>query len=415
MSGASVVFFIKVFGAFLSLLLNILLSRFLGAENVGIYFLSLTVVNIVIVVSMVGLSNAIIKYSALTYIKSDWEGLLGLHKNSIVIITFTATISTLLILFFAPWISSNIFHKPELCIPIRWMSLAVLPINLVTIYISLLKGAQKFAFATILESLIVSSGMIILLLIFKNQLNISVAGMCYVVAAFVNLVFGITIWRIVTTDRVGTRKYFNYKKLLQTCLPLYGVAIMNMIMSMSDTVMLGIWQENHVVGIYGVALRITAVSSMFLVVVNTIVAPKFSILFENGEHDSLSQLVRNSTFLMVLVATLFLVLFISIPDFILSLFGEEFVVGKMILIILAVGQFVVLSTGPVAALLMMTGHERFHRNTTTLSAALNIMLNFLLIPVYGGAGAAFATAFSLSIKNVLAVMHVRKQLGIRLL
>ncbi|HOO47262.1 MAG TPA: polysaccharide biosynthesis C-terminal domain-containing protein, partial [Deltaproteobacteria bacterium] len=85
-----------------------------------------------------------------------------------------------------------------------------------------------------------------------------------------------------------------------------------------------------------------------------------------------------------------------------------------VLIILALGQFVVLATGPVAALLMMTGYEKFHRNTTALSAALNVVLNFTLIPRYGGEGAAFATAVSLSVKNVLAVLHVRKRLNIPL-
>ena len=415
LSGASVVFFIKFFGAILAVLSNILLSRFLGAENVGIYFLSLTVVNIAIVISMFGLSNAIIKYSAQSYAKRDWESLLGLHRNSAAIITFTATISTLLIILLAPWFASSFFHKPELSAPLRWMALIVLPTNFIGIYICIFKGMQNIVPATIAESLVVSLLMIVLLLIFKDIINVSTAAMCLVAATVTNLFFGVIIWRMIISDQKRSRKYFDIKKLLQTSLPLYAVALMNMVMSMSDIVMLGLWQDSHVIGIYGVALRIAAVSSMCLVVVNTIVAPKFSILYEKGDYDALSQIARASTFLMVIIAALFLILFISIPGIVLSLFGEEFVAGKTILIILAIGQFVVLSTGPVAALLMMTGHEKFHRNTTIYCAVLNIVLNFMLIPAYGGVGAAFATAFSLSLKNILAVLHVRKQLNIRLL
>lgn len=416
MSDASVVFFIKVAGASLTLLLSILLSRLLGAENVGIYFLSLSIVNTAIIVSMVGLSNAIIKYSAQSYAKGDWKSLGGLYKNSVVIVTLTAIISTLLIVVYAPWISSYIFHKHELCTPLRLMGLSILPINLVTIYVSLFKGIQKFAYATIAESLILSMIMVMIILLFssKNMANVNVVGMSYLIAAIVNLAFGIGVWHFFTTGQRSSNGHFAKKKLIQTSLPLYCVALMNMVMGMSDTIMLGLWKDSHVVGIYGVTLQITAVSSMFLVVANTVVAPKFSILFKNEEHDSLSQLVRSSTFLMSLIAALFLVLFISFSDLILSLFGKEFVAGKIILIILAIGQFIALSTGPVAALLMMTGHEKFHRNTTIFSTILNIILNFLLIPAYDGAGAAFATAFSLSLKNILAVLHVQNKLKIHL-
>lgn len=414
-SGAGVVFFIKVIGAILTFISNILLSRFLGAENVGIYFLSQTVVGIAAIISMFGLSNAIIKYSAQSYSKRDWESLLGLHGNAATIITFTATISTLLIVWLSPWIATSIFNKPEMGSPLRWIVLILLPANFVGIYVCFFKGMQKIVPATIAESLLASLLMIILLLMFKDFLNVSTAAMCLVAATTANLLFGMTIWRILTSGQKRYRKFFDFKKLLKTSFPLYTVALMNMVMSMSDMVMLGIWKDSHVIGIYGVALRITAVSSMCLVVVNTIVAPKFSILHEDGNHDALSQITRASTFLMVVIAAFFLILFISIPGHVLRLFGEEFIAGKMVLIILALGQFVVLSTGPVAALLMMTGHEKFHRNTTIFSALLNIALNFFLIPYYGSVGAAFATGFSLSLKNILAVLHVKKQLNIRLL
>lgn len=392
------------------------MSRYLGAEKVGIYYLALTVTNIAIVVSMVGLNNSLVKYSAQSFANHDWKTLVEIHNGSIAIVAITSFIAMLLIIVLAPWLAGNIFHKQALCNPLRYVAITIIPINLVAIYVSIFKGLKKIISATVAESLYTSLFMILLLIAFREILSVSIVGMLLLAATGTNLIIARAVWhKTASSQGVNKKRIAVNKKLLQTSWPLYAVALMNMVMSMSDVVMLGLWKDSHVIGIYGVAVRITSVSSMFLVIVNTIVAPRFSILYDRGDHESLSNIARFSTLFMVVIAAFFLILFISIPDFILYLFGEEFVSGKNIVIILAVGQFVVLSTGPVAALLMMTGNEIFHRNTTIFSAALNIALNYMLIPVYGGVGAAFATAFSLSLKNILAVMHVRKRLRIRVL
>jgi O-antigen/teichoic acid export membrane protein len=294
------------------------------------------------------------------------------------------------------------------------MCLAILPMNLMTVHVSLLKGTQKFKGATLTESLGVNVVMITLLFAFQKQMSSSVACICFAISAVIVSCIGFGIWRQKMPKLTNIEGTFNHRIFMQTSFPLFGVAIMNLIMSMSDTIMIGLWHNSNLVGIYGVALRITSVSSMFLVVVNTILSPRFSVMFHDGDHNSLSRLTREATFLMAILAALFLMILVVFPGLFLALFGEEFVLGTKVLIILAVGQFVVLSTGPVAALLMMTGHERFHRNTTALSAAVNIILNIVLIPSLGAEGAALSTAFALALKNILAVMHVRNKMNISL-
>jgi O-antigen/teichoic acid export membrane protein len=315
----------------------------------------------------------------------------------------------------APLVATHIFHKPDLSAPLRWMSIAILPMNLLTVHVSLLKGTQKFAGATLIESVGVNVVIISLLFVFHKQMTSTIACICFSVSTILASYVGLLVWRKRFPNLKNIKGNFDHRVFIQTSLPLFGVALMNLVMSMSDTIMIGLWHNSYLVGIYGVALRIASVSSMFLVVANTILAPKFSVMFHNEDHIGLSRLAREATILMAFLAAIFLTMFVVFPTFFLGLFGDEFIFGKKILVILAVGQFVVLSTGPVAALLMMTGHEKFHRNTTALSAAMNIILNIVLIPSHGAEGAAFSTAFALALKNILAVMHVRKKMNISLL
>ena len=414
LSGLSIVFFVKILGAFFVLILHILLSRFLGSEKVGIYFLSLTVVNIAIIASAFGLGNAIVKFSAQSYVKNDWQSLFGLQRNAISIVISTSTFLTLLTVIFSPWIAIHIFHKPALIDPLRWMALCVLPVNLVGIYSSIFKGVQKFSISTIIENLIVPILIIILLLFFKNEISVSLVCIFYSSATILNSIFAFFLWKQFSNKQKDNREHFKYKTLLNTSLPMYVVALMNMLMGMSDTIMLGIFKDSHTVGVYNVALRISTLSSMILVVVNTVIAPRFSILFFKNEKLALERIARNTTIFMTIIAAILLITFISIPGFILTIFGKDFIDGKIVFIILSFGQFVVLSTGPVAALLMMTGNEKYHRNTVVISAFVNILSNFILIPIYAGVGAAIATSFSLILKNILAVFYVERKLGILL-
>lgn len=409
------VFIIKTGGALFTLLSYILLSRLLGAANVGAYYLSLSVISIASTLSLLGMNNPIVKYSARSYEKKDTRTLTDLYTFTVSVSFLCSFLLFIIVYIAAPIISNHLFHNPELINNIRLMSLAIIPMNLMMIHSSMLKGIQKSNNATIVESLAMPSTMTLLLLLFSSHTTLLHASIFYIVATFVSLWAGYTFWKkhILKATGASLSATFNRKQFLNTSMPLFSVAVMTMIMGLSDTIMLGYWHNSETVGVYGSALKVASISTMFLVVANTTLAPKFAILFEKGAHNELAILVRKSTQIMSLISLFFLITYLLIPEFLLSLFGEEFIRGKTTLIILSIGQFFVLGTGAVANLLMMTGHEKFHRKTTTFSAVLNIVLNFVLIPSYGSEGAAFATSLSLALKNIIAMQFVRVKLNIR--
>ena len=79
----------------------------------------------------------------------------------------------------------------------------------------------------------------------------------------------------------------------------------------------------------------------------------------------------------------------------LAIFGADFEVADTALVILAVGQLVALASGPVGAVLVMTGRERLQRDAAAAAVAVNLVGNLVLVPTYGMVGAASATAVAL--------------------
>src|SRR5699024_8610213 len=100
--------------------------------------------------------------------------------------------------------------------------------------------------------------------------------------------------------------------------------------------------------------------------------------------------IKATRFLFVfsLISTFLLLVF---SEFILSVFGAEFVQGQSALILRTLGQFVNIAVGGVWYMLSMTGKPKFQMYANSFALLLNILINFILIPKYGISGAAFAS------------------------
>ena len=130
-------------------------------------------------------------------------------------------------------------------------------------------------------------------------------------------------------------------------MPLFWVMLMNLVMNWTASFLLGVWGTKSDVGIFNVAARTAQVTSFILIAVNSIAAPKFAELYNQGNKAALGRLARRSTWLMTLVASPVLLLFVLFPGRIMALFGKPFEGGAAVLGILSIGQFVNVVTGSV--------------------------------------------------------------------
>ena len=59
----------------------------------------------------------------------------------------------------------------------------------------------------------------------------------------------------------------------------------------------------------------------------------------------------------------------------------------------------------------MTGNEKSVRDAVIASVVVNLILTVILIPHFGGIGAAIATGTSLVALNIYCIIAIRKRLG----
>jgi O-antigen/teichoic acid export membrane protein len=95
-----------------------------------------------------------------------------------------------------------------------------------------------------------------------------------------------------------------------------------------------------------------------------------------------------------------------------AIFGPEYLPASASLVILVVGQLVTAATGAVGYVLMMGGKERPWLWLSLAALAADVVLNVLLIPPFGLAGAAAATTISVAALFGAGLYLVRRDLGL---
>ncbi len=410
--GASIAFVLKVLAAGFAFGLNVVLARLLGAEGSGIFFLAFTIVLIVAAIGRVGMENALVRFVAANVASGQLGKVLGVYQKAMLYSFVSAAILSVLLYLLAPWISLTIFSKLELSQPLSIMAIAVVPIALLTLHAQALQGLKRIAASISVLSVIVPFLTCLIAILFVPEYGIDAAVRGYLFATIITFVIGWWFWKMATTSFKNQVAEFDQKELLASSMPLLGIVVMGMVISWSPMLFLGIWESSENIGIYSAAARTATLTSFVLIAVNSIAAPKFAALYQQGDMEALGSVARQSTKLMVLLASPVLLCFLFVPEWILKIFGEEFKQGSAILVILTVGQFINVATGSVGYLLMMSGNERLVRNNLLFCTFLAVLLSLWLIPNYGVIGGAFGAAFVLSTQNLIAMFVVWKKLNI---
>lgn len=412
LGGAFIAFLLKALAAGSNFGFSVLLARLLGAHGAGMYFQALTLTTIAVVLGRVGLPNALVRFTAANAAIGDWEKVSGLFRKAITIALFTSAIAALLLAGVSQWIAEAVFSEPQLGSITRWMSLTIVPAVLSIFYAHLLKGLKRIAAAISIESVTIPFVAMVGTFAVVPSEGIQVAVSVYTVAVVLNLVLALALWRNAAPYTMSVRGHFDTGELLQSSMPLFVMTLLQLVNQSTSTIMLGMWHNSTEVGIFSAANRTASLTSFFLIAVNSIAAPKFAALYKQGDVNALRRTAQDSAKLMALGAALPLLLFILFPGWIMSIFGSQFVPGKLALSILSIGQFVNVVTGSVGFVLMMSGHEAVMRNIIAFSAVMNVFGNGLLIPTMGFLGAAIAGAVTLSLQNLLAAAMVWRLLGI---
>jgi O-antigen/teichoic acid export membrane protein len=245
---------------------------------------------------------------------------------------------------------------------------------------------------------------------FPGRLSAPTAMGANVVSGAVALCVGIFFLRQILPPEINMAKAeYTLRPWLNAAFPMLVYGGAQIVLGQTDIVMLGAIRGAAEVGLYAAANRLVYLLMYVTVSVEVIMAPIISRLYTIQEKDRLQRIVTKSVRLAFFAVFPFGLILIFAGDYVLVIFGRGFIAATAALTILTTGRLVGIALGSGGLLLGMTGHERTVAMVLTAICLSNILLNALLIPQFGIEGAAFSTAISLFMAQLLLSIYAAKR------
>lgn len=407
--------FIKGLGASSAFLLTIVLTRKLGVEQSGVFFLCFSIVSILSVISRLGLDNVILRFVGENKHTGDFEFSWLVVSKAIKITLLSSLIVCLLAIAFSDEVTQYIFKDAAINSGLVLLSPYIIFLSIFTIYAMALQGNGNSIFSTLVLN-IFTNIFVALICLFISSINVGNVIAILLSAGFMNCLLAYLLLRskiILRSEKnkQQTQENIQISKLLQSSLPLLWFMLLGQLIQWSGQIFLGIWSTIEDVALFTTAQRTALLTSFILMAVNIVVAPKFASLYKLNNFKELKSLSDTTMkFVSIISIPIFLTLFIFSTE-IMSLFGTGFEKSSFLLRVLLVGQLVNVLTGPVNYLLAMTGGERFLLKSSLISGAFILIFSILIIPIWGSLGAAVVIACGVILQNLLGAYFVRIKLG----
>lgn len=404
---------VRMLGIAAALGVSVWLGRTLGASGLGIINLAQQVATLLLIVTMLGMDNVLIKRVAIGHENGDAQDIANSLRTASVICGLIATAATVLGILAAPWACRHIFHTEALKIPLIVTLAVLVPQTFSRIYAAALNGFRKVWQSNLVnEALsiwVVALGLVVLHLL-HIRITVISAAVLYAAARLV-VFLSIGTYKRMLFRYKGPRR-MNARPMLKMAMPLLIASSAYIITANADGVMLGWLRSPREVGLYSVAAKVALLESFFLMVSNSAIGPKLAALYAQGRKQEMERMVQRVTGGLILIAMASLAFFILFGHPLLAIWGHDFSGAYLVLVVLGIGQFFNISTGCCGMILTMCGHERVVGYVSTSFVCVNLTLNYFLILRWGAVGAASATAITVAGDNLTKMMLARRKVGV---
>ncbi len=411
---SAIAFAVRVVSAVIAFVSQVLMARWMGVFEYGIFVLVWSTAIIVGNIACLGSHTSIIRYVPEYLGRNLLAELRGILLASRVFTVLSSTLVAgagyLLITALGDRVEAY-YVAPFL------LGVVLIPMIALSDLLQGLARANSWAMTALAPTYLVRPVLIL------AGMDVAVA-MGYEPTARTALVAGIiatyvtTIaqWIGVTTfaDRKvppGPRAY-RFGEWARVSFPIFLVESFFFLLTNADVLMVGRFMQPGDVAVYFATVKTLALIHFVYFAVKAGVAQRYAGIAHTGDRERLRAFARETvtwTFWPSLVMALAV---LALGPFMLSLFGPGFAEGYWLLFPLSAGVVARASIGPAESLLTMSGNEAACARVYAATLAVNIALSFALIPLFGLWGAAIATSSSMVFEAIALALTVWKKLGI---
>ena len=359
------------------------ISRIFGVEQLGKYNYAKNFVEIFATIAMLGIPTYGQREGA--KVRDDRKELSKL-MSELFSLSMLANVVAMFALYLAVFVVDT-FHSYALLIVIFSITIPMTTIGMSWLFVVF----EDYNFTTVLSIIFNFLSIVAMLLLVHRKTDIYMYALITVIASsganIIKFVYSKKYCDIKLTFRI------NFRKHMKPILLMFSAYISVMIYNKTDTVLLGVMGSDYNVGLYSVSTKVyNLVKSCLFALSNVLQTRAVLLAVEGNRKKSDEFLSRSFNMMMTFVIPCMVGMTFMHRDIILFIAGKDYLEAGTSMIILSCSLFFALfSTMHSSTILIPYGREKITLDGAIIGAVVNLLLNFIFIPIWKENGAALTT------------------------
>lgn len=377
----------------------IYVARALGANQYGIFTYALSLVGIFMIFADLGLTNILTRELS----KESNE------KNSYLSTAFIIKIGFLAFAILLSGIFGPIISKFDQAGPLVILIAVFVALESMRSFLYSITRAQN-KMQTEAGIGIVTEFISVGIILFMFLHNPSVKSL---IDAFIigNLVGVIITLLFLKSNFEGIFKYFK-KDLVQPIIhsswPFAVMGVFGIFMTNIDSVMIALWNDPSVLGLYSAAQKPISLLYVLPGFLSISLFPLISKLVSENKGNLRNVIEKSYRISLSLALPIIIGGIILAGPLLTVTFGDEYIGAMLTFQILLLTLIPAFPGAVFADVIVAEDRQRIFIISSAIGGAVNVLLNFILIPTYGIAGSAVATLVALITTNGILYLRIRK-------
>jgi len=410
-------FAIRILSAVIAYVSQVLLARWMGQFEYGIFVAVWVAAVILGGIPCLGFQTGIIRFISEYREKGEAEYLRGAIFGSLSWAVLAATLM-------AVTGSAGVYFLDGL-----FENYFVIPIYLAAVFLPMLAlqevqdgiaRAHNWAGIALAPTFIVRPILILAVMAGAILLGFPATAVTAMISAIVAvyvasiLQFIVLAYHLRTAVPSGPRKFLPVKWLAIT-MPIFLIEGFYNLLTNVDILFVSHYMRPEKVAVYFAAAKTLALVHFVYFAVKAAAAHRFSTYRTSGDHRRYEQFIQETVHWTFWPSLALALLMLVVGKYFLMLFGPDFVEdGVSIIWILTLGIIARSSVGAAESVLTMSGEQKACAFVYAATLMFNLILNWQLIPLYGLNGAAMATTGALFFEAFALYAAARRRLSLHI-
>lgn len=405
-------FVIQLLGYALTYLLNVAMARWLDNYEYGNYVFTFNFIVLLALFATFGSRMSVMRYVPEFLSVKNFEHLTGVSVFSVVI---TILGSILLVLL----ASAGMLIKPpsDIRLDVILIGLWVTPFYaLFDLITNISRGFGHVARAFVPN--LVARPILTIAFTYVAIFIMSRTGSIYAIIALLLSILVALAYQFYTviTDlnkHVETWSFkIEWRDWFTTSLYMLAFQSAPIIMSRGLVIIIGFMLGSTETTLFSIGERIGNLTNLILTTAGAVFAPMVSPLYRQGNMAELERLLVIIARLSILGALAIGTVLIVGADFLLRVFGDEYLPARSIIIIFVLGYNINAAFGPMATVLNMAGGQQVNARITLITSIIGLVGSIILTPLFGIEGTAIGWLLWVIWMNIWVYYAVKKRMNI---